>query len=343
MTGDRIGFGDALAALEALGEPTRLRLAALLAEAELTVTELTTILGQSQPRVSRHLKLLVDAGLVERHREGAWAFFRLREAARLARAALAALDPADEALASDRARLVEVRAERTRAADGYFARHADDWDRLRALHAPDSEVEAALLRAIGDGPFRAVLDLGTGTGRMLTLLAGRAERAVGVDGSAAMLAVARANLERAALRNAHVRHGDIYALPVERDGYDVVVIHQVLHYLDDPARAIREAARALRPGGRLFVVDFAPHELEFLRADHAHRRLGFPREEIVAALGDAGLADARGGDVGTDRQAKLTVTIWQARDARILDDRILDGRNRPPSPSNSDSGYSEVA
>ncbi len=339
---DRSGgsFKETLAALEALGEPTRLRLVALLAEAELTVTELTTILGQSQPRVSRHLKLLVDANLVERHREGAWAFFRLRDAysARLAGAALASIDGDDAVIFADRTRLTEVRAERARAADGYFARHAGDWDRLRALHVPESEVESALLKAVGPGPFRAVLDLGTGTGRILALLAGRAERAIGVDGSAAMLAVARANLERAGLRHAQVRQGDIYALPVERDGYDVIVVHQVLHYLDDPARAIREAARALRPGGRLFVVDFAPHNLEFLRDEHAHRRLGFQREEIVQALADAGLEDAKASDVGADKAAKLTVTIWQARDSRILDDR-----NRLPSPSNSDTGLHEVA
>ncbi len=340
VDGGRSSFRDTLTALEALGEPTRLRLAALLSEAELTVTELTTILGQSQPRISRHLKLLVDANLVERHREGAWAFFSLLETGpvRLVRAALAALDAEDPILVADRTRLDEVRQERTRTADGYFARHAGDWDRLRALHAPDSLVEAALLEAVGDGPFRAVLDLGTGTGRMLTLLAGRAERAVGIDANAAMLSVARANIERAGLRNVQVRQGDLYALPIERDGYDVVILHQVLHYLDDPSRAIREAARALRPGGRLFVVDFAPHDLEFLRAEHAHRRLGFARDEIAAALGEAGLVDTQADDVGADRSAKLTVTIWRARDARILDDT-----NRPPSPSNSDSGYSEVA
>jgi ubiquinone/menaquinone biosynthesis C-methylase UbiE len=318
----KISFRSALSALEALGEPTRLRLAALLNEAELTVTELTTILGQSQPRVSRHLKLLVDAGIVERHREGAWAFFRLQDTdqAQLVRQSLMAIDADDATLAGDRTRLAEVRAERARAADGYFSRHAGDWDQLRALHVSETEVEAALLSAIGPGPFRAVLDLGTGTGRILSLLANQAERAIGFDSSAAMLSVARANLERAGLKNAHVRHGDIYALPVERDGYDVVVIHQVLHYLDDPSRAIREACRALRPGGRLFVVDFAPHQLEFLRTDHAHRRLGFSAQEICEALTEAGLSDAASNHVGTDRSTKLTVTIWQARDPRLLDD-----------------------
>jgi ubiquinone/menaquinone biosynthesis C-methylase UbiE/DNA-binding transcriptional ArsR family regulator len=321
-TAGKAGFRETLAALEALGEPTRLRLTALLHEAELTVTELTTILGQSQPRISRHLKLLVDASLVERHREGAWAFFRLRDGRqnRLVREALSALDAADPVLVADRTRLAEVRQERARTADGYFARHAADWDRLRVLHVPDSEVEAALMEAIGPGPFRAVLDLGTGTGRMLTLLAGRADRAVGIDSSAAMLSLARATIERAGLRNAQVRHGDIYALPVERDGYDVIVIHQVLHYLDDPARAIREASRALRPGGRLFVVDFAPHELEFLRTEHAHRRLGFAPQEIIEALGEAGLAEAASRQVAPDKSAKLAVTIWQANDRRIQDD-----------------------
>jgi ubiquinone/menaquinone biosynthesis C-methylase UbiE len=330
MRAASITFKNTLAALEALGEPTRLRLAALLGEAELTVTELTTILGQSQPRVSRHLKLMVDAGLVERHREGAWAFFRLQEkgSARLVRDTLAAMDATDAVLTADRARLTEVRAERVKSADSYFAEHAVDWDRLRALHVAETDVEKALLAEIGKGPFRAVLDLGTGTGRMLELLASRADRAVGVDASPAMLSVARANLERAGLRNAQVRHGDIYALPVERDSYDVVVIHQVLHYLDDPARAIREACRALRPGGRLFVVDFAPHDLEFLRTGHAHRRLGFAAQEICDALVEAGLSEPDSRNVKSDRATKLTVTIWQARDPRILDDT-----NRIPVPT----------
>jgi SAM-dependent methyltransferase len=306
-----ISFKDTLSALEALGEPTRLRLAALLAEAELTVTELTTILGQSQPRVSRHLKLMVDAGLVERHREGAWAFFRLQDtgSAQLVKDTLAAIDPTDNVLSADKNRLVQVRAERARTADHYFSKHAGDWDRLRALHVAETDVETALLAAIGNGP-----------GRMLEILAGRANRAVGVDSSPAMLSVARANLERAGLKNAQVRHGDIYALPVERDAYDVVIIHQVLHYLDDPSRAIREACRTLRPGGRLFVVDFAPHDLEFLRSEHAHRRLGFSSQEICDALVDAGLESPSSNTVKADRDTKLTVTIWQARDARLLDD-----------------------
>lgn len=318
-------FADLLAALEAAGEPTRLRLLALLAEAELTVSEIVTILGQSQPRVSRHLKLLVEAGLVDRHREGAWAFFRLAEQAPLAglaRATLAALDAADATLAADRARLNEVRAARADAAARYFATHAADWARLRALHVPEARVEAALGEMIGPGPFHALLDLGAGSGRMLELFAPRAARAVGVDQSPAMLAVARAHLEKAGLRAVQLRQGDLYALPVERDGYDVAIIHQVLHYLDDPARALREAARVLRPGGRLFVVDFAPHGLETLREAHAHRRLGFSAQEIAEAMAEAGLDCARHQDVAPreGEAAKLVVSIWMGVDRRVVSD-----------------------
>lgn len=311
--------------MEALAEPTRLRLAALMAETELTVTELTSILGQSQPRVSRHLKLMVDAGLVERHREGAWAFFRLRDFAaegRLAREVLAALDSRDAVLAADRARLAEVRAERSRTAEQYFSRHAADWNRIRSLHVSEAAVEEAVLATIGPGPYGAVVDLGTGTGRMLELLAPRFERAVGLDASPSMLAVARANLERAGLRQVQLRHGDIYALPLEHDAFDVVIIHQVLHFLDDPARALREAARVVRPGGRIIVVDFAPHDLEFLRAAHAHRRLGFSADEVSELLREVGLAgiEHRSLAPATPGADQLTVSLWVARDPRIRTD-----------------------
>lgn len=332
-TGSTLAFTTLLAALQALAEPTRLRLAVLLSETELTVTELTTILGQSQPRVSRHLKMMVDAGLLLRHREGAWVFFALdrgHASAGLVHAAMARVDIDDAVLAGDRARLDEVRLERARAADRYFATHAADWTRIRALHVADESVERLVLDTVGQGPFRAVLDLGTGTGRMLELLSDRAERAVGIDASPAMLAVARARIEQAGLRNVQLRHGDIYAVPVEQGAYDVVVIHQVLHFLDDPSRAVREAARALRPGGRLVVVDFAPHAQEFLRAEHAHRRLGFAADEVAHMIEEAGLEPASHADLPpagaqTDR---LTVSIWVGRDPRILSDQLITPRLR---------------
>ncbi|HRK23495.1 MAG TPA: metalloregulator ArsR/SmtB family transcription factor [Beijerinckiaceae bacterium] len=318
-------FPAAISALEAAGEPTRLRILALVSQAELTVTELMAILGQSQPRVSRHLKLLVEAGLVERHKEGAWAFFRRSDAASAAMLAgeiLRWIDPGDVTVAEDRRRLAAVRSERARQAAQYFAQHAEDWGRIRAMHVPESRVEAAILDILGDIRIEAMLDIGTGTGRMLEILAPRARRAVGLDVSPAMLAVARANLERAGIGNVQLRQGDAYALAPGEGGFNLIVIHQVLHFLDDPVRAVREAARLLAPGGRLLIADLAPHADERLRSQFNHRRLGFAPEEIASVLRDAGLEAIRvralkplpgEGDV-------LTVMLWLGKDSRIQTD-----------------------
>ena len=284
---------DALnAALKAAGEETRLRILVLLAEAELTVSDLTEILRQSQPRISRHLKLLAEAGLVERFREGAWAFFRLAErggGAEFARALIERLDPDDpDRRARPRAARRGARGAR-RGGAGLFP---------RARRAMGPHPQAARRRRGGRGarsatrsrdrPFRSLLDLGTGTGRMLEMFGPQIERGLGIDLSLDMLLLARARLERAGLRHCSVRQGDIYDLALPADSFDVVIIHQVLHFLDDGARAIREAARVLAPGGRLLVVDFAPHDLEFLREEHAHRRLGF-------RAGDGDAMDGGGG------------------------------------------------
>ncbi|MDJ1158633.1 metalloregulator ArsR/SmtB family transcription factor [Chelatococcus sp. SYSU_G07232] len=314
-----------LTALKAAGEETRLRILALLAEGELNVSDLTDILGQSQPRISRHLKLLAEAGLIERHREGAWAFFRLADrspAAAATRSLIASLDARDEQLAADRARLAAVRKARAESAQSFFARLAADWDRVRSLHVSEEAVEAAIRDVVGDKPVRAFLDLGTGTGRMLQLLAPRAARAVGVDANHAMLSVARANLERAGLSSVELRQGDIYALPVERNAFDLVLVHQVLHYLDDPARAVREAAAVLAPGGRILIVDFAPHDLEFLRDQYAHRRLGFSREQLGAWLGEAGLDLVAHRELPPPERGenRLVVSLWLAQDRRIVTD-----------------------
>jgi ubiquinone/menaquinone biosynthesis C-methylase UbiE/Fe2+ or Zn2+ uptake regulation protein len=317
---DQVGFADLNAALKAAGEETRLRILALLAEAELTVSDLTDILRQSQPRISRHLKLLAEAGLVVRFREGAWAFFRLAEhgpAALAVRDLIARLDGRDPVVARDRERLAEVRAARATAAQAYFKAHAAEWDRIRALHVADAAVETAIRAALADRPFRSLLDLGTGTGRMLELLGGDLERGLGIDLSLDMLALARARLDRAGLKHCSVRQGDIYDLPLARDSFDVVIIHQVLHYLDDGARAIREAARVLRPQGRLLVVDFAPHDLEFLREEHAHRRLGFAPEMVTQWMEQAGLEPLAQRNLAPGRDGKIAVSLWLARDPRV--------------------------
>ncbi|MGJ0508015.1 MAG: ArsR/SmtB family transcription factor [Methylocystis sp.] len=323
----KLRMEPALAALNAAAEETRLRLLALLAQSELTVSEVVAILGQSQPRVSRHLRLLVEAGLVERRREGAWAFFRLApagEAGAMARQLADWLDAADPVLAEDQARLTEVRQTRADNAARYFAAHAAEWDDIRSLHAPEALVEAAMREAVGDRPVRSVLDLGAGAGRMLELFAPLAQQAVGVDLSTAMLAVARGRMEETGLRNVQLRQGDIYALPVERNSVDLAIMHQVLHYLDDPARALREAARVLAPGGRLLVVDFAPHQEEALRDKHAHRRLGFSQTEIANLLAQAGLETILHRELAPDDRegAKLTVSLWLAQDPRVIADKI---------------------
>lgn len=320
-------LSDVLSALKAAGEPTRLRIMALLAGGELNVTDLTEILGQSQPRISRHLKLLAEAGLVERQREGAWAFFRLGSEGPigvLARDLVARLDRQDRVMVRDRERLAEVRAARADAAAAYFRTHAGEWDKIRALHVPEEAVEAAIREAVGAKPVRSLLDVGTGTGRLIELLGRDADRAVGVDLSVEMLAVARANLAKAGLSHAQLRHGDVYSLPLTQGGFDLVTIHQVLHFLDEPAKAIREAARALTPGGRLLVVDFAPHDLEFLRESHAHRRLGFAPETVEGWMRQAGLEPVlqRNLAPAPGSEGKLTVSLWLARDTRVLTDLI---------------------
>lgn len=323
MTDGQLEFTQLNTALKAAGEETRLRILALLADAELTVSDLTEILRQSQPRISRHLKLLVEAGLVQRFREGAWAFFRLAEqgaAAEFARIVTGRLDPADGIVMRDRGRLAQIRAQRAAAAQAYFSAHAAEWDRIRRLHVSDEAVEAAVVAALADRPFRSLLDLGTGTGRMLELLGPQLERGLGIDFSLDMLALARARLDRPGLRHCSVRHGDIYDLTLPRDSFDVVIVHQVLHFLDDGARAIREAARALRPQGRLLVVDFAPHDLEFLRDEHAHRRLGFAPEVVTQWMQQAGLAAISHRSLPPDDgdAGKIAVSLWLGHDQRML-------------------------
>ncbi|MGN6305332.1 MAG: ArsR/SmtB family transcription factor [Mesorhizobium sp.] len=324
--------------LKAAAESSRLRILVLLSRGDLTVSDLTEILGQSQPRVSRHLKLLLEAELIGRYQEGSWAFFRLSDAdwaREFVLSLVADIRATDPQVERDFERLAAVKRRRQERAAEYFSDNAASWDELRSLHAPDKAVEAALLKLVGKRPFQSMLDLGTGTGRILEIFSPLYRRGIGIDMSREMLSVARANLDKAGVANAQVRQGDIFSPPVERDAFDLVTIHQVLHYLDDPGRAIAEAARLLRPSGRLVIVDFAPHALEFLRNDHAHQRLGFSDRQIADWFAEAGLELEESQDfeprAGTG--AKLTVKLWLGRDRRML---IAD-------PSNDAQANREVA
>ena len=310
-----IGTQQAIEILRAAGEPSRLRILALLSKGELAVMELSHILDQSQPRVSRHLKLLTEAGLIARFPDGAWVFYRRTEAGdprRALDALLALIDPHDALLARDADRLLGVQAGRTAEANAYFSRNAARWDEIRSLYVAEGDVEAAIKAAAGPGPFRRLIDLGAGTGRMLRLLGPAADGAIGLDLSQQMLNIARVQAAEAGLTDVELRHGDIFDTRLPDAGADLVVVHQVLHYLSDPAAAVAEAARLVAPGGRLLIVDFAPHRLEFLRELHQHRRLGFSDEEMRRWLSAAGLDPAPLVALPPATGEGLTVHVWCA-------------------------------
>ena len=321
-----------LAALRAVAEPTRLRLVMLCARGELTVSELTQILGQSQPRVSRHLKLLCDAGLLDRFPESNWVFYRLSRSGRagaLAQQLVAACGETDPTIALDLQRLGAIKQQRADLASAYFRENAAQWHRIRSLYVDEREVEAALVDIIAAADPRDLLDIGTGTGRMLEILAPRVENVLGIDQSREMLSIARVNLERSGLANGRVRRDDMYQLALPDASFDAAVIHQVLHYADRPAAAIAEAARVLRPHGILVLADFAPHTLEFLRDEHAHRRLGFEDDEIAEWCRAAGLDPAPSRALPGD---PLTVVIWTAhRRAPAVHQSAGDVRATAPS------------
>jgi len=296
----------------ALADPTRLRIVHLLREMELAVGEIALVVGQSQPRVSRHVRILVEAGLVDRRKEGSWVFLTLH-AGSGTQALLGFLDAASPAdserlwIEADQARLAAVRAERARAAEDYFAIHAEEWDALRSLYVPEAQVEGTMAAMLGEEPLGRLLDIGTGTGRMATLFAGQSASVVAIDRSAEMLRLARGNLPQEIADKVRFLAGDFNALPVATHSADTAILHQVLHYAQAPGQVIGEVARTLRDGGRLLIVDFAPHEREELRLRDAHTRLGFSDEQIVAWYAAAGVALER---VETLAGEALTVKLW---------------------------------
>ena len=295
----------------ALADDSRLRVLGLLRAMELSVGELAQVLGQSQPRVSRHVKILCDAGLARRRKEGSWVFVALGEPQAVT-PVMAALDAwtADEAGAADLQRLASVRADRAAQAQAWFQSHAGEWDAIRSLHVEDAAVEAAMADVLGDGALGTLVDVGTGTGRMLELFADRADRAMGVDRSSEMLRLARAKLSERGLEGVELRQADLYALPLRDAEADAVLLHHVLHFVQAPGQAIAEAARVLGPGGRLLIADFAPHAREELRSDHAHVRLGFSDEQVAGWFEAAGLSLTR---TETLAGGELTVKLWLGR------------------------------
>ena len=296
---------------QAVSDPTRLRIVALLARMELSVGELAQLLDQSQPRVSRHVRILAEAGIVDRRKEGSWVFLAIADGERTGRL-LQLIDAWTDAgsrkvFDEDSARLDAVRADRSEAAARYFAAQAEVWDSIRSLHVAEAEVERAIDRALGKRGFATLVDIGTGTGRMIELFGPRASQAIGIDRSSEMLRLARVKLESAGVRSS-LRQGDMYALPLADDSADCVIIHQVLHYAHAPADAIAEAARVLGPGGTLLVVDFAAHDREELRVRDAHLRLGFADEMMAGWFAAAGLEIDQ---VEHLKGGELTVTLWR--------------------------------
>lgn len=299
----------------ALADPTRMRIVHLLEAMELAVGEIALVVGQSQPRVSRHIRILVDAGLVERRKEGSWVFLSIcsETPARALTAFLDAAEPSPEEMLwieADLARLAAVRAERARAAEQFFATHAEQWDALRALQAPEADVEAAMTALLAGEPLGRLIDIGTGTGRIATIFANAADQVLGIDRSAEMLRLARGKLAEEANGKVRFMAGDFYDLPAADGSADTAILHQVLHYAQAPEKAITETARVLRLDGRLLVVDFAPHEHEELRLRDAHARLGFSDRQMGGWFAAAGLdlvtVEALAGDT-------LTVKLWLAR------------------------------
>lgn len=317
MTSDTISLNSLLNALRAAGESTRLRLLAILSRSELTVTELTRVLGQSQPRVSRHLKLMCEANLLNRYREGSWVLYRIADtgpAAHVVRELVRLMPDDDPELDRDLQRLNVIRSEHARKASEYFQRIATRWDNFRKLYVAEEDVEQAMLLAVEDVDIEFLLDLGTGTGRILEVFSPRIRKGLGIDLSREMLGVARAKLESADVGNCQVRHGDIYELGIDPGSVDVATIHHVLHFLDNPAGVVEEAVRALRHGGRLLIVDFAPHHIDVLRDEHAHRRLGFSDEEVNTWLKRAGARTRAVHHMATGEPAndeeQLVVSMW---------------------------------
>lgn len=308
---------DAIATyLKTLGHPDRLRILALLAQGELTVSELVQILGLSQPRVTQYIKSLEKVGIVERMREGSWVFSRLKRGteshASILAATLAALSDDDAQLRMDRESLTQVRADRSKQAEAFFASVANDHDQLGHEYLPQADIEAALLDLVSGLEFSRMVDLGTGTGRMLKLFAPHIRSGVGVDDSVEMLRVARHTLSDDEYTHISVQQADLQDAPMKDGAADLVTLHQVLHFLEDPAHAVGEAARLLGQGGHVLITDFAAHDLENYRENYAHRRLGFSDLDMAQFLNQSGFELTQTRSLPASNPQTPDVKIWHA-------------------------------
>jgi len=309
--------------LKVLGHPERLRILALLSRGELTVSELTHILGLSQPRVTQYINSLESAGVIERLKEGSWVFSRLRNGnasvTALVATTLNALPHDDKTLLSDQKRLLDVRKKRAEAADAFFASVANDTGQLGDEYLPQSDIETAMRELAGEGPFNFMVDLGTGTGRVLDVFSDRITRGTGIDNNTDMLKVARHKLASSGHSHISLRQGDLHRAPIDSGTADLVTLHQVLHYLDDPSEAIAEAARLLTPGGMLLMVDFEAHNQDSFRDNYAHRRLGFTDSDISGWTVQSGLQFLPSLLIDNTTTSGPRVKVWSAKKATVIE------------------------
>jgi len=301
---------DIVRKLKAVADESRVRLLSLCSQGEFTVSDLVQIMGQSQPRVSRHLKILCDAGLLDRVREGNWVFYRMTNVSAtrsLVDQILDHISVDDSVIKSDHQRLNLIKATRLEKAGEYFEDIAAEWESIRELHVEDLDVETALKGEVAKRSPNSLLDVGTGTGRMLEVLGPLVEEGEGIDFSPEMLTIARTNLDKPGLGHCRVRQGNMYQLPYDDEAFDYVTLHQVLHFADQPADLIAEISRVLKPGGATSVIDFAPHTHENFRDEFQHRRLGFSDPEVHGLMTQSGMTPQ---PPISFPGAALTVSIW---------------------------------
>lgn len=291
-----------LQALRAAGEQTRLRILALCAQHELSVTDLIQVLGQTQSRVSRHLKILVEAGLLERYQEGQWARYRLagqgsvipgqdsnKAGISLARYILQNIDMMSPVFRRDHEILTRRMDARQQRIQQFFRENAPKWEEMRAELVNQPAIDAHIRDVLLAKPVKHFLDVGTGTGKALLELGPSIGAGIGIDNSFAMLDIARNNIEESNLNNCQVRHADMTQMPYEAKTFDTALVHMVLHYSETPPLVISEIARVLTKGGRVLIIDLVRHENTEIRTALQHLWPGFDKEEMEDWLSQAGL------------------------------------------------------